>query len=77
MCLLSIKHHIKPREIPRKQKVCYIILRTCMSGAQPSPPPLSGRRDARWNIDAICHARLKVFHEMVEKETEMETTSSS
>jgi len=24
-------------------------------------------------IDAICHARLKVFHEMVEKGNRMET----
>lgn len=41
-----------------------------MSG---SDIPKWGERVARWCIDAICHARLKVFHEVVEKENTMET----
>lgn len=32
--------------------------------------PRAGGAFARWRRDAICHARLKVFHEMVEKEIE-------
>lgn len=48
---------------PKKKKnLLHLLQLACLVAASPE-----GRPAARWSIDAICHARLKVFHEMVER----------
>lgn len=57
------EHHIKPNR--SNKNICYIV---CNLHVRRQRSPI-GVCIARGCIDAICHARLKVFHEMVEKET--------
>ena len=58
-CVYFYEHHIKPKEH------FATLFATCMSGGR--RPRAGGARSPGDGIDAICHARLKVFHEMVEK----------
>lgn len=66
MCLLLWAPHLKQnRSGEKKEHLLHCLQLAYLVATSPI-----GTCIARWCIDAICHARLKVFHEMVAKETQ-------